>query len=176
MEDCIMSDRAVWISPSGKQIAADLNHITTVYEKPELFGLTKNKIDSVFKSHKEPINFEGKAREEVMLDLMKRGWIRCRYFDRDAEWHIQSWKFDKKNLENIWFWVYEMLKNKGKKPSGGFEKYAVGKYTPMKLMSISDGDMIEGSMEDVANGKYLVKESRKNKVRLIERLRRMNSR
>jgi hypothetical protein len=47
-------------------------------KEPKTFGTTIEKIRELFKKHGEPLGHEGKAREEIMIAAMKRGWIRTR--------------------------------------------------------------------------------------------------
>lgn len=82
-------EQAYWIDPEGKIAKVDSRHIHAITEKPAAFGLTKAFIDKVHKKHKEPIGSEGNAREEIMVKLMNRGWIRIRYVRQGDMWTVQ---------------------------------------------------------------------------------------
>ena len=55
---------------------------------PVKFGLTRNKIDQIYKRHKERPYIEGEAREEILKNLTDEGWIRIRRYP-NAYWSIQ---------------------------------------------------------------------------------------
>lgn len=38
-----------------------------------MFGTTIEKIREIYKNHGEPVGHEGKAREEIMISILKRG-------------------------------------------------------------------------------------------------------
>lgn len=69
-----------WISPGGASFPVSQNHILTVIEAPEKFNMTREAIEAVYARHKEPFGSEGNAREELILDLVKRGWVRIRNY------------------------------------------------------------------------------------------------
>ena len=71
---------AYWISPHGKAIRVSTNHIRAVIGNPESYGYTKEKIEKIYKNHGEKVGTEGDAREEIVLDLVRRGWIRMRQY------------------------------------------------------------------------------------------------
>lgn len=73
---------AYWISPSGDLIEVDDKHISTIKQNPEIFGLTYDYIKGLYDKYGERYNWEGKAREELITNLLKRGWIRIRNYSR----------------------------------------------------------------------------------------------
>jgi len=91
----ITKEKAYWISPDGKVIPVKLKHVDVVNSNPSKFKLTLDKIKSVYKKHKEPFGHEGYARDEIMTDLVKREWIRLRYYDRYDTWTVQIYKLSK---------------------------------------------------------------------------------
>jgi hypothetical protein len=78
-----MSVNGYWVSPSNKLIPVDGdNHIQMVIQKPEVFGLTKNEVNAEYLKYGEPVGQENKARESIILGLVKRGWIRIRQYNK----------------------------------------------------------------------------------------------
>ena len=73
-----MDERAFWISPQGTIFPVTRSHINEVITNPERFGLTRGGIEAVYRKHKEPLGWEGKAREEIIKGLIVEGWIRIR--------------------------------------------------------------------------------------------------
>ncbi|MGD0229110.1 MAG: hypothetical protein ABSC19_01975 [Syntrophorhabdales bacterium] len=73
-----MDEKAYWISPEGDMFPVPQSHISEVISNPERFKLTRGYLEVVYKKHKEPLGWEGKAREEVIKGLIAKGWIRTR--------------------------------------------------------------------------------------------------
>lgn len=81
--------QAFWIK-GNNIIAVPVNHITVVIENPEKFGLTSEYIKIKYDEYDEPYNHEGKARQEIMSDLIRtNGWIRVRYTFKNDLWTIE---------------------------------------------------------------------------------------
>lgn len=76
----MMDTRAFWISPEGYVMPVELSHISMVIRDPEKFGLTTQDIKAAYRKHNEPVGLEGKAREELIVALLGRGWIRVREY------------------------------------------------------------------------------------------------
>jgi hypothetical protein len=80
----VIGTTAFWVTPKGETVAVNRTHIQTVIDSPKKFGLTREKIDAVYKTYNEPIGQEGKAREEIMVDLIKKGYLRVRRYGREG--------------------------------------------------------------------------------------------
>ncbi|MFW6046366.1 MAG: hypothetical protein ACOCP4_00985 [Candidatus Woesearchaeota archaeon] len=106
-----VSTYAFWINPKGQIIGGLKSHIAMVFEKPEKFGLTKEYIDDKYKKYGEQRGVEGKAREEILKELLKEGFIRIRKY-RNDDWVININKIGKKNKERITKWA-EKITQKG---------------------------------------------------------------
>jgi len=76
----IVQTEAFWISPIGEVVRAAPNHISVVNGNPEKFGLSRAELDAWFEKHGEPPGSEGRAREEVLRKLIRRGWVRIRFY------------------------------------------------------------------------------------------------
>lgn len=92
-----------WISPYGEMFPVDQNHITTIITQPEKFGYSMDQIKDIFKKHKEKMGSEGKAREEIILGAIDKGWIRVRSYLRhgDIMWSINIKRLNKKVKDHI---------------------------------------------------------------------------
>lgn len=101
---------AYWISPKGEvlQVGGTKTHIRIVIDNPKKFGETKERIEKDYKKHKESITWEGKAREEIMIRIMKRGWVRIR--ERHNSWTVQVWKMSPKMNDILWMWANTIKK------------------------------------------------------------------
>lgn len=82
-----MNSNAYFISPYGEIIESGLKHINIIFNNPEKFDLTLDEIKEVYIKYNERIGTEGKAREEIIIGLINKGWIRARYYQKD-DWTI----------------------------------------------------------------------------------------
>lgn len=80
-------------------------HIRDLIDNPEVFGYTEEKIKELYKKYDEEYGDEGKARHEIMADVISKGWIRVRHHRRrNADyWIIEFDNFikRKKDLQNL---------------------------------------------------------------------------
>ena len=99
-----MNGKAYWYK-NGKIIEVSTLHITDVCHNYKIFGLTKEYIQSKYDKYNELWGSEGKAREEIMCELMEKGWIRIRQSvgKEGSKWTIQfdNYKKRKKDLQEI---------------------------------------------------------------------------
>ena len=65
-----MRSPAFFISPKGQIVDTEINHIATIIANPKKFGLTKDYIQTVYDKYNEKVNVEGKAREEIIKNLI----------------------------------------------------------------------------------------------------------
>jgi len=79
-------------------------HINYIIEYPEKFGLTPEYIKQVYDNFNEKIGFEGKAREALIKEVSKNGWIRVRHYVRPRDyWSIQydNYRLRLKDLKGL---------------------------------------------------------------------------
>ena len=112
---------AIWISPAGKIIDVKTKHINSVIDNPSMFKMNKQDIKQKYEKHDERLGVEGKAREEIMMSLMKRGWIRGRYIIRSDSWTLQTYYYGNREQNNIFDWAIDFLKNKKMSPHAGVD-------------------------------------------------------
>lgn len=85
-----MNCNAYWLHTSGEIIPVPTTHIAVVISHPEQFGYTRERIESEYTVCKEPVGHEGKARQAIMVDLIRnQGWIRVRYRPRYDSWVVE---------------------------------------------------------------------------------------
>jgi hypothetical protein len=149
------STSAQWINPRGQILdTSDDIHISFVIKNPEKFGTSLEAIYHTYAKHQEEIGREGKAREEIMAGILKRGWIRTRLnrAGRNIFWTVSIEKMTDKIKDNLYNWSNHMIKQGG---------YAGSKYNDVKFDIVS-GLPIRNSyrLGDLADDK-LMQESRK---------------
>lgn len=138
---------AYWLSPKNKIIKPKMFHIGTVIDHPEKFGETDRSVESTYLKYDEPISptIEGKAREEILLRVVKRGYIRIRkgVSRRNQRWSIQVYKLNTKANDMIWEWANKVI-------SDGI---ADDPYADVIIHEISKGNkMIRTSLDKIAAG------------------------
>ena len=93
MEAVNARTKAYWLSPSAKFINVDSTHIDVILKNPKVFNLDVKEIDAIAKKHggKQELRDGGKARDEIMTNLLKQGWVRIRKVEARGNefWTIQ---------------------------------------------------------------------------------------
>lgn len=148
---------AFWIDPRGKVIEAKITHIATVIKNPSKFGLSTQKIQKVYDKYKEKVGWEGKAREEIMTDLMKKGFIRIR--ERSNGWIIQLWKLNRKMNDFLWQWAHGILPK-------AHDKF--GDVSVWELNRMGNKPSVSLSLKDLASGKSVKEDNDGRKLEWIE--------
>ena len=85
-----MDEKAFWISPDGEITPVGRNHISEVIGNPIKFGMTREEIERAYERHGEPLGLEGMAREEIIKNLIGRGWIRIRDYGQYLSVQVRS--------------------------------------------------------------------------------------
>jgi hypothetical protein len=135
-----MKSEAYWVSPYSDIIPVqDQRHIHDIINNAEKFGITKDYIESIYKKHKEPLYHEGWAREEILVKLIKDGWIRIRFLPKFDSFTIQINKLNKSAQESIWDFAVGV--------TGKFDK--ISKFTGVKILNLNGDVLIDGNLNDI---------------------------
>jgi len=142
-----MSENAYWLTPQGKLIKPKSRHIITVVKNPTQFGETKKSLQTTFDKYNEQMNsnIEGKAREEILLRVIKRGFARIRLggTKRNQRWSIQLNRLTSKLEDALWQWANQIIKD-GSAPD---------KYADVIIHQIGKGDkMTRTDLNTIAEG------------------------
>jgi hypothetical protein len=105
----ILPSDAYWISPSGEIKLIKTTHIDDVINNPKSFGYSSSQIEDIYNKHNEYLGVEGKAREEIIKDLLKKGWVRIRYHKRNDSWSVNALKLSKRVKDYLFQWAENML-------------------------------------------------------------------
>ena len=96
----MLNSKAYWITPEGEILDFGLQtHIGFIIKQPEIFNMTKQEIVSTYHRYDELPGIEGKARHEIILKLITRGFIRIRLYQ--SHWSISADSCDDKNQNGI---------------------------------------------------------------------------
>ena len=150
-----MKYSAYFIDPYGSIIPLTSDrHIHEVMANPDKFGLTTKAIEAVYKKHKEKMGVEGNAREEILSDLLKKGWTRVRYVMNQDAYMVQVFKLDNSTKENLYDWGKSVLKHEGKKAG----------MTGLTIMEIKPGGKtLRGDVDDLVRFKLFEEMKRTRK-------------
>lgn len=130
-----------FISPKGELVDTKGSHIETIIKFPEKFTLTKGYITSVHDKFNEKLTVEGKAREEIIKNLIEKGWIRIRRYPNKF-WSIQAKTFSKKVKDYIGQWAQKILEG-----VHGFKE--TDKYM-LVVLTFSSGDKKQYTVEELS--------------------------
>ena len=104
-----------WILNDGKILDKQSRHILAVISAPEIFGETEEGINETFKKYGQDIksNYEGKAREDVLLRVIYRNHIRIRknILKKSQSWSIQLYRLTDTAKESIIEWANSLKTN-----------------------------------------------------------------
>lgn len=102
-----------WILIDGRIVIPDSLHIHAVVSSPELFGESEDKIQETFQRYGQnsKSNFESKAREDVLLRVIKRNHIRIRKYihKRCQHWSIQLYRLTDERRSAISAWANSVV-------------------------------------------------------------------
>ncbi len=147
---------AYWLSPKGKVHEVNQTHIMFILDNPELFKTTKIDLVEVYKKYKEKIGWEGKAREEILTEALKKGWVRIRDYGNNG-WSLQVWELDNYTKNVIWKWAAKSLEliGEGKKVYDHnriiitvLKNIFLQKPNHTWTVNLNFGDVIKGKLEE----------------------------
>jgi hypothetical protein len=137
---------AYWISPNGEIIPVTTTHIDEVIKNPTIFGYTDEEIKDIFSKFDEPVGLESKAREKIVVDLVKKGWVRIRsYGNKGFSVNIQ--KLTSRIKDYLFDWSVRLTS-----PEGLFGAKEKDLYSPIKLETFVDGNIINMTFKDMQSG------------------------
>ncbi len=102
---------AYWINPEGEITGVPEKHINRILDHPEYFGYTRDEVLNRFTKFGEKLGWEGRARDEIFIELFSKGWIRVRK-NKDISVSIQTGSYGKKEKAHIKKLALMMLENK----------------------------------------------------------------
>lgn len=134
-----------WINPYGKILKqGNTTHIQQVVKNPAVFGVNRPWINKIYKRHDEIVGNEGKAREEIMEYLFKRGFIRVRLYV-NKYWSVTLSGWTPRAKKALAKWAEDAQKDKSS-----------GKYMPVKILDTkSDKLYQEWTVEDLLYDKHI---------------------
>lgn len=133
---------AFFISPTGKIIYAGARHIDMVLKQPKKFGVSKEYIQKIYEKHGEKLGIEGNAREEIMIKIVNKGWIRIRRYP-NVTWSINISRMNKRVKDFLYQWANKILKG-----IQGFRER--DKYMPVSVVSLAGDFSGNYTVDDIS--------------------------
>lgn len=137
MDDCLIAPDGDIVPVSGVG-----GHIQTVIAYPEIFGYTREGIKKIYKDHEESTAEEGFARDIILTDLYKKGWIRVGFFLGDDA-TVDLWTLDSRTLGNLRQWARETFAEMPRNIAGNASVF---------VYTLSDGAAHSASLRDLGRG------------------------
>lgn len=105
--------QAYWISPIGRilPLENDSKHIEKIMENPSAYGLNREEIVKMYQDENEELGSEGKAREKIIVSLVREGWIRIRHYERADTWTVNINRLTNRTKDYLQHWASQMVKN-----------------------------------------------------------------
>ncbi len=135
---------AYWIHPEGEVVNISTDtHISWVIKQPEYFGLTTAAIEECYHRHDERMWTEGKAREEIILNLLDQGFIRVRLYP-NRHWSVSANKWEAQTMQLLAKWA-----------GVAREVQVVGKYMDV-VIATHERVIRDYTVEDLYTKKHLI--------------------
>jgi len=146
---------AYFINPVGKVVSTNgRSHISMIIAEPEKFGFTKEYIQDAYDKYKEKLGVEGTAREDLIKELINKGWTRVRRYPNKF-WSIQVKNLDKKSKDYLHDFASKILKG-----IDGFKELDI--YMPVKIDS--EKNVLNSTIEKIAsNDLYSSKQAKEKR-------------
>lgn len=101
---------AYWLNTNGLIYDVPIKHIQSVIIEPEKYNLTMDYIKFVYNKFNEPMNFEGYARQEILIKIIKEfDWIRLRKVIRNNLWQANVKSFEPLYMNTLKNWLTNMV-------------------------------------------------------------------
>lgn len=146
-----MSKYCFWILTDGTIVEPDSRHILAVVSSPTAFGESLESLEETFEKYGQAIhsNFEGQAREEVLLRVIHRNHIRIRknQHKRGQHWSIQLFELTDERKESISGWASYISSDTN------------DRYADAIIHQFHDGSKMRTSLDQLADGYNGDKES-----------------
>ncbi len=153
MNEKMASDQAYFISPRGLIIPVqDGRHIKDVLHNAPKFGLKRDDLVALHTKYKEKLGQEGKAREEILVGLMKKGWVRIRRYAKQG-WSINVWKLTDRVKDLTQQWAEKILKG-----TGGMKE--LDPYMPVNIIALQGTSPPPLTVKEISQDKLYAIESR----------------
>jgi len=134
-----------FISPKGETTLIETTHIRTVIKNPDLFGLSRDYIESGYTKLGEKTGLEGKARDEILRRVLRNRWMRLRRHT-NRYWSVQTGTVTDEKKRFIQMWAREILTGRL-----GYTEHDPS--MPVKIEGLEDGLRHESTVQELAGNR-----------------------
>jgi len=146
-----------WIDPNGKLLDFGTTHINAIISNPLKFGISRKQIEAEYAKHNERMGVEGKARETIVKDVVRKGFIRIRFQRNYVSATVYDFGRKAKTVLKKWA---ELVSN----------DRSVDKYQPVKVYSVNDNKMHEFTIQDLMKGDHLFESEDEIELEVLDRV------
>lgn len=144
-----------WLDPKNGDVILVDKHINAILDHPEVFGFTREELQSIYDKYGERYRREGNAREEILKMLIDKGWIRVRkYYGRMHRITINVPELSRDIKDTLVVFAMRLLN--GVEISGNGWKEKIKEY-PDTVVIIADGEgniLLKTTLGELAEGKF----------------------
>ena len=109
MGKSVLPGNAYFIQPHGGQVIyVPHSHISLVISNPEKFHLNFDYVRAIYEKFGEKLGLEGRARREILLHLIDKGFIRIRKYKNYWKVSVKDLYMDKAALF-LYRWAKSMI-------------------------------------------------------------------
>jgi len=117
-------------------------HIDVMIQNPAKFGFTISQIKTAYEKYGERVGQEGKAREELIENALKRGFIHIRLYP-NRYWSVTVWNYGSREKRVLSEWAFTAEKDK-----------MAGPYMEVRIVAINSGETKRTSIDELKSGLY----------------------
>lgn len=122
---------AFWINPYGEILdIGHAKHITSMINAPEKFGFSREEIFARHEEAGEKVGIEGKVREEMIKEVMQKGFIHIRLYPSKF-WAVNLWRYHKRAKQTLSKWAEKAMTHGG-----------AGKNMPVRIYSLESDEIV----------------------------------
>lgn len=134
----------MWISPNSEILTDNGSHIEYVISNPGKFGLSRVYIEQIYAKYGEPLKVEGKARKDLIIELVNRGWIRLRRYPNQY-WSINVHQLNDEVRARLNKWAISVL-------SGVLGFKEIDREMPVRITCFENNELLQTNMEKLTSG------------------------
>ncbi|HPQ44227.1 MAG TPA: hypothetical protein PKZ42_08355 [Syntrophales bacterium] len=122
---------AFFISPEGEFInVSDTRHIEVITDTPSRFGLSLEQIRNLYGKYDEKMGMEGRARREIIVEVIKKGWVHIRK-ETNTCWNINAYQMNETTKAHLLHWATATL-------NGTIGVRELNRQAPVEIHTVDD--------------------------------------
>lgn len=132
---------AFWMSHDGTLYPVESSHIAMVIARPGMFGISLEYIEYIFNYFGEEMGTEGRARQCIILELVRKGWVRIRHYPRQGYWTVNVHSVSDRIMQGLYNWALKMI-GSGVSPRDMVKLDMPGKQIMVDMFKFTEADTV----------------------------------